>query len=373
MPHERRRDRVRRRASLASLLAACRPFVRPRSHAGRSTPCYEEHGDARRGDRCTAAPPAGSLPAWRSSALATVLAVALVPRTTIVGVTALAIALLLVMPAAFARHDAAARPARRGERAATCCSWRVMGARSAMTRSIAVAAIASLAVFGSVAIGGARDDLVHGLAHGFADHVGTADVWITTTGRASRPTLPAHAAELTRLRSAPGIVAVRRLPRRHVDLPRPPRLAHRAAAGGSRDRPVDAAARRRSARPPSSACTRAAGSTVSQHDRRRHASRVGAPLHAADADRDAAPAARRHRRRTSAGAPGAIVLNTRDYRRGWASTDAERDRGRPRPRRHACRRQARSCGAHSTPDVRWTSRPPRQLDDEFDVRSSTAG
>lgn len=137
------------------------------------------------------------------------VAVALVPGTTIFGVTALALALLLVMPAAFAGIapllDRAARGARRN-----LLLVAVMGARSAMTRSIAVAAIASLAVFGSVAIGGARNDLVDGLQRGFDDHVGTADLWITTTGQ-SLTTDPFRLTprELARLRAAPEIAAVR--------------------------------------------------------------------------------------------------------------------------------------------------------------------
>ena len=51
--------------------------------------------------------------------------------------------------------------------------------RAITTRSVALAAIAALAVYGSVAIGGARDDLLRGIDNAIAQYHATADIWVT--------------------------------------------------------------------------------------------------------------------------------------------------------------------------------------------------
>ena len=50
------------------------------------------------------------------------------------------------------------------------------------TRSVALAGVAALAIYGGVAIGGARTDLIHGLDTNFAEYIGTTDLWVTTSG-----------------------------------------------------------------------------------------------------------------------------------------------------------------------------------------------
>jgi len=243
------------------------------------------------------------------------LAVVVMPRTTIVGVTALALALLLVMPAAFATItpllDQAARRVRRNMLLVA-----VMGARSAMTRSIAVAAIASLAVFGSVAIGGARNDLVHGLKRGFADHVGTADLWITTTGQ-SLTTDPFRLTqrELKRLRDAPEIAAVRSYQGGMLDLPdrrvwliaRPPNDREIVPSTQVTDGDAQSAQQRLRTR---------GWATLSQT--------IATDLHVQVGDRFALPTPtgrlqlRLAATTTNLGwGSGAVIVNTRDYRRGW--------------------------------------------------------
>jgi putative ABC transport system permease protein len=248
------------------------------------------------------------------------ISVALVPRTTIAGVTALALALLLVIPAAFAAItpllDRAARRLRRNMLLVA-----VMGARSAMTRSIAVAAIASLAVFGSVAIGGARNDLVHGLKRGFADHVGTADLWITTTGQSLTTDpfrLTSH--EMARLRAAPEVAAVRVYQGGMLDLP---------------DRRVWLVARPpgdRAIVPATQVVSGAFGpaerhlhedgwATVSQTIADDMHLRIGAPFTLPTPT--GTLRLRLAATTTNLGwGSGAIVINTRDYQRGWGTADA---------------------------------------------------
>lgn len=245
---------------------------------------------------------------------------ALVPRTTIVGVTALALALLLLIPATFAAAtpllDRAARRLRRNMLLVA-----VMGARSAMTRSIAVAAIASLAVFGSVAIGGARDDLIHGLERGFHDHVGTADLWITTAGR-SLTTDPFSLTprELARLRRSPQIAAVRIYQGGMLDLPdRRVWLIARPPADRDIVPPTQvvhgslALAQRR--------LHEQGWATVSQTIADAMHLHVGAPF--ALPTPTGTLRLRLAATTTNLGwGSGAVVINTRDYRRGWRSTAA---------------------------------------------------
>jgi len=141
--------------------------------------------------------------------IATTIAILLTPRLTIPGLLALAIAALLLMPAAFATTmpltDRLARRLRRNMLLVA-----VMGARSAMTRSIAVAAIAAVAMYGNVAIGGARDDMIRGLEAGYADHLSTADVWVTTAGQSlTTDSFDVSRTQLARVRRAPGVADVR--------------------------------------------------------------------------------------------------------------------------------------------------------------------
>ena len=51
--------------------------------------------------------------------------------------------------------------------------------RAVTTRSVALAGIAALAVYGSVAVGGAQHDLLHGLDEAIVQQWSTAEVWVT--------------------------------------------------------------------------------------------------------------------------------------------------------------------------------------------------
>lgn len=239
----------------------------------------------------------------------------------------------------------------------------VMGARSAMTRSIAVAAIASLAVFGSVAIGGARNDLVHGLEHGFADHVGTADLWITTTGQ-SLTTDPFRltSSELARLRSAPEIAAVRRYQGGMLDLP---------------DRRVWLVARSPDDREivPSTQVVHGQLATAERHLHKNGwatvSQTIADDLHLRVGEPFSLPTPNGMLRLRLAATTtnlgwgsGAVVLNTRDYRRGWRSTDVsaiEIDLAAGVPLAVGREAVRRSLDPGRALDVQSA----RQLDDEF--------
>jgi putative ABC transport system permease protein len=191
---------------LASVLAASRSFVD--LHGKRAIDAvYQEHGDVGESFDKTLRMRL-LIAAGLFAALATVLAVA-VPVATMVAVAALAAALLCVVPTVFVvSMDALDRLARRLKRNMLVVA--LIGARSTMTRSVAVAAIAAIAVFGTITLRGARDDLIDGLFAGYTDHLATADVWVTSAGRSlTTDTFQIGPKTLARLRHDPAISSVR--------------------------------------------------------------------------------------------------------------------------------------------------------------------
>jgi putative ABC transport system permease protein len=110
--------------------------------------------------------------------LAVTLSALLAPSLTVVGGAILALAAVCLIPAAFAAILALLAPVAERIRG-SMLAVAVVELRASATRSIALAAVATLAVYGSVAIGGARSDLIHGLETAIAEYEGTADIWVT--------------------------------------------------------------------------------------------------------------------------------------------------------------------------------------------------
>lgn len=149
---------------------------------------------------------------------ATTVAVGLAPAATALGVVALAVAALLALPAAFAVLVRAAGALTRRARG-SMIPIAVLELRATTMRSVALAGVAALAVYGSVAIEGARRDLVRGLDQATEQRLAAADVWVTSAADqlyATEGFDPAHAtAALARV---PGVAGVRRHYGRFVDL-----------------------------------------------------------------------------------------------------------------------------------------------------------
>jgi putative ABC transport system permease protein len=112
--------------------------------------------------------------------IAMALALALLDSAlTIVGGVALALATLCLMPAAFfAAAHGLPRASERLRSSALIVALAEL--RSTTTRSVALAGIVGLAVYGGIAIGGARDDLLRGIEHATTQYFATADVWVTS-------------------------------------------------------------------------------------------------------------------------------------------------------------------------------------------------
>jgi putative ABC transport system permease protein len=109
--------------------------------------------------------------------LVTVLALA-VPSFTLVGGVLLAVAVGCLVPCAHIAVIGILRPL--SERSKGVLPIAVVELDATATRSVALAAIAALAVYGSLAIGGARSDLIHGVETAIHQDSDPAQIWVTS-------------------------------------------------------------------------------------------------------------------------------------------------------------------------------------------------
>jgi len=87
----------------------------------------------------------------------------------------------------------------------------LLALRATTLRSLALAATGAVAIFGSVALGGARNDLLHGIAVYTDDYVSTADLWVVNPlDNQATNEIAAGAARARRAATVPGVAAVRR-------------------------------------------------------------------------------------------------------------------------------------------------------------------
>lgn len=131
------------------------------------------------------------------------------PGVTLEGGMALALVALLAIPILF--MGVARLLQWVGERVASSALIVVVSElRAVTTRSVALAGIAALAVYGSVAVGGAQHDLLHGLDDAIVQQWSTAQVWVTPDDNIfDADSFRLEAGTLTRLTGTSGIAAVR--------------------------------------------------------------------------------------------------------------------------------------------------------------------
>ncbi len=118
-------------------------------------------------------------------AMTTVILLA-APQSAIVGVVSLALALLLALPALL---DLTVRASDRAQRllsgAASFLALVELRSRANRPRSLAIAATGAIAVFGSVSIQAARDNLQRGLDASARGIDSRADIWVSLDGNAN--------------------------------------------------------------------------------------------------------------------------------------------------------------------------------------------
>jgi putative ABC transport system permease protein len=239
---------------------------------------------------------------------------ALVPSLTIIGGTALALVALFAIPGAFAGVARALQWA--GEHVPSSSLIVVVSElRAVTTRSVALAGIAALAVYGSIAIGGARADLIHGLDASFGEYLGTADLWVTTGGNDLTTNGFRADGALQAVARSPGVASVRVYQGSYLDVGKRRLWIIARPSGDSPMIPASQLVKGNEAR--ATRLLRSGGwATVSGAFAEEHHLGVGSrftlPTAAGTAPLRVAAIT------TNLGwSPGAVILDTADYRRYW--------------------------------------------------------
>lgn len=166
-----------------------------------------------------AATPAGAgSERWTAAAgiaclLATTLVVALLPDAAMVGIVSLTLALLLLLPMLLRLVTSAFELLGRLLKSPVpILAILELRSRAAQMRTLALSATGAVAVFATVAIGGAHADLERGLDASARDIDGNADVWVTFRGAANMLATTSFANPRQRtqaIRRLPGVRDVR--------------------------------------------------------------------------------------------------------------------------------------------------------------------
>ena len=139
---------------------------------------------------------------------AVVALVLLAPGATIVGGVALALASLCLIPAVFWLL-ARTLPRLSEDVRSSALPVALAELRATTTRSVALAGIVAIAVYGGVAIGGAREDLLNGISQATEEYFSTAQLWVTSGGDVFNTNSFTATGPLRALANAPGVASVR--------------------------------------------------------------------------------------------------------------------------------------------------------------------
>jgi putative ABC transport system permease protein len=250
--------------------------------------------------------------------LATTVGVIADPDLTVVGGIALAVAAVALIPLAFITITRLLKPVSK-RIAGSMFSIAVIETEGTVTRSVALAGVAALAIYGSVAIEGARTDLIRGLDTATVQFFRTADLWITpgtndlTTTSFSADHLSAIVARV------PGVASVRVYQGGLLD-DGPRRLWIRARSPNDPWMLQASQMARSELRRATERLRRGGWAAVPEGFASEHHLRVGSSF-ALPAPAGLAPL-RVAAITTNVGwPPGGITLNTTDYQRYWQTTN----------------------------------------------------
>jgi putative ABC transport system permease protein len=133
----------------------------------------------------------------------------LLPVAAILATALLAVATVLAVPLAFAGALAAAAAASERLQRLAILPLALASLRATTVRSLALAATGAVALFGSVALGGARANLLSGIGSFARSYVADANVWITNPGDNQAVDLFREPASIAKLAQVPGVAAMR--------------------------------------------------------------------------------------------------------------------------------------------------------------------
>lgn len=134
--------------------------------------------------------------------------VLLAPALSVLGGVLLALAVVCVVLPGFMLCVRALVPLSQRIRG-SMLALAVIELRATTTRSVALAAVASLAVYGSIAVLGARQDLIRGLDDAVTEYLSTAQIWVSTSDNTLNVDGFRAAGALSRIRATPGVASAR--------------------------------------------------------------------------------------------------------------------------------------------------------------------
>ena len=134
--------------------------------------------------------------------------VLLAPGATIVGGVALALASLCLIPLVFVAL-ARVLPRIGADVRSSALPVVLAELRATTTRSVALAGIVGIAVYGAVAIGGARDDLLRGISQATTQYFSSAQIWVTSGRDIFNTDSFVGAGPATAVAHVPGVASVR--------------------------------------------------------------------------------------------------------------------------------------------------------------------
>jgi putative ABC transport system permease protein len=243
------------------------------------------------------------------------------PRRALVGSTLLVVALLCLLPLLFEAMVAlfGRLQAHFLDGAASILAVTELGNPRTRARSLAIAATAATAVFGTVAVGGAQVNLQDGLRSSASNIDAGADVWVVPRGQGSLfATSPFRGVDTGALARLPGVAAIG--PYRGSFLDWGERRLWVLAPPSNTKQPIPPTQLANGSLTVADARIREGGWVVlSQALAAEHHLRVGASVLLP------APSPRRLRvaaLSTNLGwSPGAIIVNSHDYAQAWASRE----------------------------------------------------
>jgi putative ABC transport system permease protein len=191
--------------------------------------------------------------------------------------------------------------------------------KATATRSVALASITALAIYGSIAVGGARSDLIHGLDEGISQEWSTAEAWVTPNENIHDTDSLGRSSVSVALRRVQGVRSVSARQGAYLDIGTQ-RLWIRAAPPGSGSLVLSSQMAQGDVARARKLMAQDGWATVSSGFASEHHLRIGSsfalPTPSGPARFNVAAIT------TNIGwPPGTITLNTNDYSHYWQSTD----------------------------------------------------
>jgi putative ABC transport system permease protein len=252
---------------------------------------------------------------------ATTVILVFAPASAILGSLTLVAALLLLLAPVFdaiiTAFKAVSRPLRSAAMRLAVIELRTPATR---TRSLAIAATGAIAVFGSVAIGGAHSNLQSGLDHTATDMNRVSDVWVSAAGSANTlGTTPFAIGSAARLAQLSGVRSLGIYRGGFLDVG--DRRTWVIAPPSSSPEPIPASQLLKANLALANARLRAGGWVVlSQAIAEEHHLHIGDPF---TLPSPIPTILRVAALSTNVGwPPGAIIMNSSDYARAWGSSEA---------------------------------------------------